>query len=177
MAVPVSSNSRTWQARARSAKRRSGAIAAYSVSTREITGRQAWADRQPEPAMPRRPAPALEFEPLTLTAATWLACGMVLYGLTPLPLRDANLGWSTAFWLLAAPAILLLARRFFAPSHSKRLLRKVRPKSPSMAKHSVAVLEFTGSGHLRSHCRQATRRSGTIAKITQRRRCALPPSA
>jgi len=73
---------------------------------------------------------------LTLTAATWLACGIVLFGLTPLPWRDATLGWSPAFWLLAAPCLLLAARRvsmrrpalrsadFRNPErlHSKRLL-------------------------------------------------------
>jgi hypothetical protein len=48
---------------------------------------------------------------LTLAAATWLACGVVLYGLTPLPWRDATLGWSPVFWLLVAPSLLLLTRR------------------------------------------------------------------
>lgn len=48
---------------------------------------------------------------VTLAAATWLACGVVLLGLTPMPLRDATLGWAPAFWLLAAPALLLSARR------------------------------------------------------------------
>ncbi|TAN05933.1 MAG: hypothetical protein EPN38_09870 [Rhodanobacteraceae bacterium] len=49
---------------------------------------------------------------LTLTAATWLAAGGVLLGLTPLPLHDPTLGWSPAFWLLAAPAVLLVARHW-----------------------------------------------------------------
>lgn len=49
-------------------------------------------------------------DPITLAAATWLACGIVMLGLTPLPLHDATLGWSPAFWLLAAPAVALLAR-------------------------------------------------------------------
>jgi hypothetical protein len=48
---------------------------------------------------------------LTLVAGTWLASGCVLLGLTPLPWHDATLGWSPAFWLLAAPTMLLLARR------------------------------------------------------------------
>jgi len=52
---------------------------------------------------------------LTLVAATWLACGLVLFALTPLPWRDATLGWSPAFWLLAAPCVLLVARRAFPP--------------------------------------------------------------
>jgi len=52
---------------------------------------------------------------VTLAAATWLACGVVLFGLTPLPWRDATLGWSPAFWLLMAPCVLLAARRAFLP--------------------------------------------------------------
>jgi hypothetical protein len=52
---------------------------------------------------------------LTLAAATWLACGLVLFGLTPLPWRDAALGWSPAFWLLAAPCLVLTARQAFVP--------------------------------------------------------------
>lgn len=50
-------------------------------------------------------------DPITLGAVTWLACGIVLLVLTPLPLRDADLGWSFAFWALAAPSLVLLARR------------------------------------------------------------------
>jgi hypothetical protein len=57
----------------------------------------------------------LAHDPLSLAAATWLACGVVLFGLTPLPWRDATLGWSPAFWLLAAPCLLLAARRVFLP--------------------------------------------------------------
>ena len=56
-----------------------------------------------------------EQDPLTLAAGTWLASGMVLYGLTPLPLHDAALGWSPAFWLLAAPCLLLVAKSAFSP--------------------------------------------------------------
>ncbi len=56
------------------------------------------------------PRIARQPDPLTLAAATWLACGIVLFGLTPLPLRDASLGWSPAFWLLAAPTLSLTAR-------------------------------------------------------------------
>jgi hypothetical protein len=67
--------------------------------------------------MPRQPRSESAFPPdaLTLAAATWLACGIVLFGLTPLPWRDATLGWSPAFWLLAAPCLLLIARRTFLP--------------------------------------------------------------
>ncbi|HEX5952318.1 MAG TPA: hypothetical protein VFY94_04000 [Rhodanobacteraceae bacterium] len=63
--------------------------------------------------MPRPSPSAFERDPLALGAGTWLACGVVLYGLTPLPLHDAALGWSPAFWLLAAPCLLLLARGAF----------------------------------------------------------------
>ncbi len=49
-------------------------------------------------------------DPLTLGAGTWLACGAVVAGLTPLPIHDAANGWSAAFWLLAAPLVVLLAR-------------------------------------------------------------------
>lgn len=59
---------------------------------------------------------------LTLAAATWLACGIVLFGLTPLPWRDATFGWSPAFWLLAAPCVLLVARHVF-PSRTEKTLR------------------------------------------------------
>jgi hypothetical protein len=75
---------------------------------------------------------AAEHDPLTLTAATWLAGGIVLLGLTPLPLHDATLGWSAAFWLLVAPFLLLVARYVFAPrrmpatKHRKtRLFRRI----------------------------------------------------
>lgn len=70
--------------------------------------------------MHRRTAPSPTSQPdiLSLAAATWLACGIVLLGLTPLPLRDANLGWSPAFWLLAAPLLLLIAKRLLIPRRS-----------------------------------------------------------
>lgn len=56
-----------------------------------------------------RTAPAVP-DPILLGGATWLACGTVLLGLTPLPLHDAHLGWSFTFWALAAPLMVLLAR-------------------------------------------------------------------
>lgn len=61
---------------------------------------------------------------LMLAAATWLACGIVLFGLTPLPWRDATLGWSPAFWMLVAPCVLLAARRAF-PSRAEETPRRV----------------------------------------------------
>lgn len=48
-------------------------------------------------------------DPVVLGAGTWLACGIVLLWLTPLPLRDPQLGWSFTFWALAAPLVVLLA--------------------------------------------------------------------
>ncbi|HKV65085.1 MAG TPA: hypothetical protein VJN66_01750 [Rhodanobacteraceae bacterium] len=60
---------------------------------------------------------------LALAAATWLACGIVLFGLTPLPWRDATFGWSPVFWLVAAPCLLLAARRAF-PSRMEKTPRR-----------------------------------------------------
>ncbi|WHZ19825.1 MAG: hypothetical protein OJF55_001974 [Rhodanobacteraceae bacterium] len=67
-----------------------------------------------------------ETDVLTLAAATWLACGIVLLGLTPLPLHDASLGWSLPFWLLVAPGLLLVARRVFTPGRDASARRKAR---------------------------------------------------
>lgn len=60
--------------------------------------------------MVRSPAAPAVADPILLGAGTWLACGIVLLGLTPLPLRDAQLGWSFTFWALAAPLVVLLVR-------------------------------------------------------------------
>ena len=51
-----------------------------------------------------------EPDALTLAAGAWLAAGVVLFGLTPLPLHNPHYGWSLAFWLLAAPAAVLAIR-------------------------------------------------------------------
>lgn len=77
-------------------------------------------------AKPRNLTAPAARDPLTLGAATWLACGIVLLGLTPLPLRDAQLGWSFTFWALAAPLLLLLAR--YACVGKSRSLQTIRPK-------------------------------------------------
>lgn len=83
-----------------------------------------------------RPEPTPRHDALTLAAATWLACGLVLFGLTPLPWRDATLGWSPAFWLLAAPLVLLVARRVFplqtevAPRHPARSIQRNDAPAP-----------------------------------------------
>lgn len=96
--------------------------------------------------MPRRStsAVAVEIAPLTLIATSWLACGVVLYGLTPLPLHDATLGWSPAFWLLAAPLLLLVAKHLLVPWHlrasSHRHARPPRRARVQAKRHSDAAL-------------------------------------
>lgn len=71
-----------------------------------------------------RTLPATSFDPITLALATWLACGAVLLGMTPLPLHSALTGWAPAFWLLAAPALLLLARPLLAPRATAATLQR-----------------------------------------------------
>lgn len=74
---------------------------------------------------------------LSLAAATWLAAGIVLLGLTPLPLHDPRYGWSLSFWLLVAPAALLTAIRFTrvaspwrgAQAFAPVLLRSIRRRN------------------------------------------------
>lgn len=80
----------------------------------------------------------------TLAAGTWLASGLVLLGLTPLPLRDPVWGWSPVFWLLAAPCVLLLTRSMCACRVARRFSSyEETPRHrrthgvPSMAKRSV----------------------------------------
>ena len=64
---------------------------------------------------------------LTLAAATWLAVGLVLLGLTPLPLHDARYGWSPAFWLIAAPLALLVALH---PHALARIPSRIQASAP-----------------------------------------------
>ena len=74
--------------------------------------------------------PRREPDALTLAAMTWLAAGLVLLGLTPLPLHDPHYGWSLAFWLLAAPSAILLAKLVLrtdqaaAPSRLRSIRRR-----------------------------------------------------
>lgn len=77
------------------------------------------------------PQPASS-DPLTLAAGTWLAAGIVLLGMTPLPLHDANWGWSPAFWLLVAPAMLCGARRIVQATTPLRLASIRRSNSRMM---------------------------------------------
>ena len=67
-----------------------------------------------------------EPDALTLAAVAWLAAGLVLLGLTPLPAHDAQHGWSTAFWLVAAPLAVLIAQ---AATHANHTLSPVRLRS------------------------------------------------
>lgn len=78
--------------------RRPGVVAAFH------------ADHRPAAAVARNRAAPAAPDAVTLGAGTWLACGIVLLGLTPLPLRDPQLGWSFTFWAVAAPLVVLLAR-------------------------------------------------------------------
>lgn len=101
-----------------------------------------------------RSEPTPQHDALTLAAATWLACGVVLFGLTPLPWRDAALGWSPAFWLLAAPCVLLVARRAFPSQTVETLRRPVR----SIHRNDVPVPR-----HRHGHAARAVRRRRSAA--------------
>lgn len=46
-----------------------------------------------------------------LIAMAWLVAGALLLLLTPLSGHSDSLGWTPAFWLLAAPTSVLLAMR------------------------------------------------------------------
>jgi len=46
-----------------------------------------------------------------LIALAWLACGALLLLLTPLSGHSDTLGWTPAFWLLLAPASILVAMK------------------------------------------------------------------
>lgn len=93
---------------------------------------------------------------LSLAAATWLACGVVLYGLTPLPWRDATLGWSPAFWLLAAP-LLLLAARHLCMSRPHALPAIRRSERPQHGRRIQAVRWREGRTSLRGRSKPAGR--------------------
>jgi hypothetical protein len=73
---------------------------------------------------------------LTLAAATWLAAGLVLLLLTPMPAHDAQHGWSVAFWLIAAPAAVLAARLALRTDHilSPVRLRSIRRRNSCMTR-------------------------------------------
>jgi len=63
-----------------------------------------------------------------LVALVWLACGLLLQ-LTPLAWPGRVFGFTTGFWLVGAPACVLLAlqprlaMRLLLPARSRRRLR------------------------------------------------------
>ncbi|GAB3032839.1 MULTISPECIES: hypothetical protein [Oleiagrimonas] len=63
-----------------------------------------------------------------LIALIWMACGLLLL-CTPLAWPNRVLGFSTLFWLIGAPACLLIALqprlplRLLAPARNRRLRR------------------------------------------------------
>ncbi|MGH8192146.1 MAG: hypothetical protein ACREP2_11940 [Rhodanobacteraceae bacterium] len=110
----------------RPARRSPGIRRSYAPSSRRAMVASSFPRRDGRTAVPKSRGHAQDSipDPILLGAATWLACGVVLLGLTPLPLRGAALGWSPAFWLLAAPAILLLARCIFEAAIRSRFCEK-----------------------------------------------------
>lgn len=63
-----------------------------------------------------------------LIALVWMACGLLLV-LTPLAWPNRVFGFSTLFWLVGAPACVLLAlqprlpARLLSPARARRRLR------------------------------------------------------
>lgn len=114
-------------------------------------------------------------DPFTLIAAAWLASGCVLLGLTPLPLHDASYGWSPAFWLLAAPCVLLIARvacarwplRGEAPRGYWKRPAGRRCATPSRALRAPQAIRRTRRG-------RDTRTTGGSAAPAARGQAAMP---
>ncbi|MEO6967781.1 MAG: hypothetical protein ABI132_04895 [Rhodanobacteraceae bacterium] len=78
--------------------------------------------------LPNHP-PYHQSDVLTLASLAWLATGLVLLCLTPLPAHDAAHGWSPAFWLIVAPAVVLAMlhpRAVLAPAKNWRRARSSR---------------------------------------------------
>lgn len=76
---------------------------------------------------------------LTLAAATWLACGVVLLGLTPLPLHAATGGWSLAYWLLGAPALVLITKAWLATRNAPEAEQRTRRVGARQTAQAVRV--------------------------------------
>ncbi len=72
---------------------------------------------------------------LVAAALLWLLGGNVLLLSTAVPLRSELLGWTPAFWLLAAPLIMLLALQPSLPRQLKSLCRPRRRAMCSVAWH------------------------------------------
>ncbi|HET6552812.1 MAG TPA: hypothetical protein VFG49_04670 [Dyella sp.] len=64
-------------------------------------------------------------ERLLGAALLWLLAGAVLLITTLVPAHTDDLGWTPAFWMLAAPLVLLLA---LEPALPRQLLRVMRPR-------------------------------------------------
>lgn len=67
--------------------------------------------------------PSARHPRLLAIAALWLALGCLLLATTLVPAHTALLGWTPAFWLLAAPLLVLLA---LEPGLPRRALARRR---------------------------------------------------
>ena len=65
-------------------------------------------------------------------AVLWLCAGSFLLVTTLVPVYTDMLGWTSAFWLIGAPLIVLLT---LEPSLPRQLLAWRRPRQPSL--HTV----------------------------------------
>ena len=63
-------------------------------------------------------------------ALLWLLGGLLLLVTTVVPAHTASLGWTPAFWLLAAPLTVLLA---LEPALPRQLLALARPRRRTAA--------------------------------------------
>lgn len=70
-----------------------------------------------------QPVPSPQHPRLFAAAALWLGAGSLLLLTTLVPAHTALLGWTPAFWLLAAPLLVLLA---LEPGLPRRWLRRRR---------------------------------------------------
>lgn len=102
------------------------------------------------------------FQPdaVTLAAATWLASGIVLLGLTPLPWHDTTLGWSPAFWLLAAPCVLLLVRLLCVRQVSRDEAARGRRAHNRTTRRSGTYAPTREHGEHRRHANRPAQRAG-----------------
>jgi hypothetical protein len=70
-------------------------------------------------------------ERLLGAALLWLLAGGALLVTTLVPARTDALGWTPAFWLVAAPMVLLIA---LEPALPGQLLRALRPRRRSASR-------------------------------------------
>ncbi len=73
--------------------------------------------------MRSQPLPCVHHQPLFAATVAWLCAGSFLLVTTLVPTHTALLGWTPAFWLLAAPVVVLLA---LDPGLPRRLLLRHR---------------------------------------------------